>query len=92
MATKSRGFGPKLVQSLDQTEKEADSLRIGLSLYRIIAMRRRIVLSLEKSFPIGHQRTLRRRSAKAELHEVRALQVEFVALRAGVLLDTEPLR
>ena len=42
MATKSRGFGPKLVQSLDQTKKEADSLRICLSLYGIIAVRRRI--------------------------------------------------
>jgi hypothetical protein len=42
MATKTMGFGPKLVQSLDQTKKEADSLRTGLSLYRIIAVRRRI--------------------------------------------------
>jgi hypothetical protein len=81
MATKSRGFGPKLVQSLDQTKKEADSLRIGLSLYRIIAMRRRILLSLEKPFPIGHQCILRRRSAKAELHEVRGLLLDFVAQR-----------
>jgi hypothetical protein len=29
-------------------------------------MRRRIVFSLKKSFPIGHQRTLRLKSAKAE--------------------------
>ena len=65
----------------DQTKKEADSPRIGLSLYRIIAMPRRIVLSLEKPFPIGHQGTLRRRSAKAKLREVRGLSVEFVAQR-----------
>jgi len=70
-----------LVQSLDQTKKEADSLRIGLSLYRIIAMRRRIVLSLERPFPIGQQRILRRTGAKTEFHEVRGLPVDFIALR-----------
>jgi hypothetical protein len=43
LTLKTRGFGPNLVQSLDQTKKEADSLRIGISLYRIIAMRHRIV-------------------------------------------------
>jgi hypothetical protein len=78
---KKQGFWSKVGPSLDQTKKEADSLRIGLSLYRIIAIRRRIVLSLEKPFPIGHQRTFRRRRAKAEYHEVRGLPFEFVALR-----------
>ena len=61
---KKQGFWSKVGPKPDQTKKEADSLRIGLSLYRIIAMPLRIVLSLEKPFPIGHQRTLRRRARK----------------------------